>query len=231
MATQPLISVLNSAPELGLVRSPLNALRPPLVSTSLIPSLLPEALEPPLYSLLPVTRAFLVALQKGWRMKDAKGGTIGYEEFNSDRSMRLNYLLREMAKKYDQYDDYTQQDAHELMRHLLDSMEMEEKDVIKIVQPPPPPAPKRTRSRGRTDGISPLPSPLPSRSSSPVRPTTKVDMPQTASAPALMESPREIPEDQRLIPFVDVLFGGSLASVIICENCRAVSRCLMHLRL
>ena len=71
---------------------------PPLVSTSLIPSLLPEALEPPLYSLLPVTRAFLVALQKGWRMKDAKGGTIGYEEFNSDRSMRLNYLLREMAK-------------------------------------------------------------------------------------------------------------------------------------
>ncbi|ORX39976.1 hypothetical protein BD324DRAFT_648593 [Kockovaella imperatae] len=226
MATQPLISVLNSDPENGLVRAPLNALRRPLVSSELIPSLLPEALEPPLYNLLPVARAFLVALQKGWRMKDLKGGTIGYEEFNSDRSMRLNYLLREMARKYDQYDDYTQQDAHELMRHLLDSMEMEEKDVIKIAQPVPP-SQSSTQRRGR-DGISPLPSPLPSRSSSPVRgpQITVTDDPSEAPLASTSTSslrPETIPESQRLIPFVDVLFGGSLASVIVCEKCRAVS--------
>lgn len=43
--------------------------------------------------------------------------------------MSLRTSLRELARKYDQYDDYRQQDAHELLRHLLDSMEMEEKDV------------------------------------------------------------------------------------------------------
>ena len=118
------------------------------------------------------------------------------------------------------------------MRHLLDSMEMEEKDVIKIVQP----ASSRPHQseHGVEDGpMGSLRSLRPCLRGHPhlFGPTTKVDMPQTASAPALMEFPREIPEDQRLIPFVDVLFGGSLASVIICENCRAVSRCLMYLRL
>ena len=160
---------------------------------------------------------------------------MGHEEFSSERSMRVHLLLREMAKKYDQYDDYMQQDAHELLRHLLDSMEMEEKDVIKIVQPPPPPQPKRKyRGRGINDAISPLPSPMASRSASPVRPLP-------GSSKAALESPvslepavngnavaAQIPEEKRLLPFVDALFNGSLASVIVCENCRAVSTRSLH---
>ena len=162
---------------------------------------------------------------------------MGYDEISARRSMRCNHLLHEMAKKYDQYDDYEQQDAHELLRHLLDSMEMEEKDVIKIVQPQPPPQPRKKR-RSRQDGISPLPSPLPSRSTSPAPPpiaapepspdhlavpVSPASYPNHLEQPGMPAVPKEIPEDQKLIPFVDVLFGGSLASVIVCEYCKAVS--------
>ena len=115
--------------------------------------------------------------------------------------MRLQHLLREMARKYDQYDDYMQQDAHELLRHLLDSMEMEEKDIIKRVQPTPP---------GRPKGIISTNSPAPSAPGSPTRSTFE-------------PNDIEIPEHKRLVPFVDVLFGGLLASVVVCEHCKSVS--------
>ena len=163
-------------------------------------------------------------------MKDAGGGTMGHEEFSSERSMRVHLLLREMAKKYDQYDDYMQQDAHELLRHLLDSMEMEEKDVIKMVQPVPAPQPRlKHRGRIRLDGISPLPSPMASRAASPSRSLpgdVKAEQGSTSSIDGAVENGNaalaEIPEDKKLLPFVDALFNGSLASVIVCENCRAV---------
>ena len=38
-------------------------------------------------------------------------------------------LLAKLGAKYDQYLDFRQQDAHELLRHLLDAMRMEEHDV------------------------------------------------------------------------------------------------------
>lgn len=38
-------------------------------------------------------------------------------------------LLYTIATKYDQYNDFQQQDAHEFLRHLLDAMRMEEIDV------------------------------------------------------------------------------------------------------
>jgi len=161
----------------------------------------------------------------------------GSGETSSSRSMRLHHLLREMARKYDQYDDYMQQDAHELLRHLLDSMEMEEKDVIKRVQPAPTPAKKKKHK----DGISPLPSaapsPAPSAPASPTRSTSihghlsaQNSAEPSRSAPAdavsveVSPQPREIPEEERLVPFVDILFGGLLASVVVCENCKSVGR-------
>ena len=38
-------------------------------------------------------------------------------------------VLTRLGAKYDQYLDFRQQDAHELLRHLLDAMRMEEQDV------------------------------------------------------------------------------------------------------
>ena len=146
--------------------------------------------------------------------------------------MTLRTLLKEMAKKYDQYDDYTQQDAHELLRHLLDSMEMEEKDVVKRLQPAPSPVAKRRRSK---KGTTPLPSPpLSPSSSNSSFPVRRSSAHQAIGANALNLSRQssssmdgseitDMPEEDLLVPFVDVLFGGSLASVVVCENCKNVS--------
>jgi len=41
----------------------------------------------------------------------------------------LRTLLATMGRKYDQYLDFAQQDAHEFLRILLDAMRMEELDV------------------------------------------------------------------------------------------------------
>lgn len=38
-------------------------------------------------------------------------------------------LLAAVGQKYDQYLDFSQQDAHEFLRILLDAMRMEEQDV------------------------------------------------------------------------------------------------------
>jgi ubiquitin carboxyl-terminal hydrolase 16/45 len=236
-ATAPLISLLNSSRDGPIIPAPLSLLPPPIISGSRIPALIPEANEPPLYPLLPVTKTFIASLQKSWKMKDAGGGISGSGETSSSRSMRLHHLLREMARKYDQYDDYMQQDAHELLRHLLDSMEMEEKDIIKRVQPAPTPVKKKHKHQ---DGISPLPSatpsPAPSAPASPTRTTfihghlsaqnaaetSRLTSTDAVSAEAPPQ-PMEIPEEERLVPFVDLLFGGLLASVVVCENCKSVS--------
>ncbi|WWC69375.1 uncharacterized protein I206_103314 [Kwoniella pini CBS 10737] len=282
-ATAPLTTLLASSPQSPLVINPESSLPFAIVPPKLIPSLQPDILEPPLYDLLPVTRAFTNSLHRAWRMKEAGGGTYGQGETSSKRSMSLNSLLREIARKYDQYDDYSQQDAHELLRHLLDSMEMEEKDVIKKLQPNLTPlnqngiykrrrkskqnetirsgttTPGATNYNGTTltqqhlmdlKHISPLPSPLPSPAQTrPPSPGHKDVDPMTSDVPLNLNgqmtghafkedqifSPSEtptdvgseviqtIPQEKRMIPFVDVLFGGSLASVVVCERCKAVS--------
>lgn len=38
-------------------------------------------------------------------------------------------MLTTIGRKYDQYLDFRQQDAHEFLRHMLDAMRMEELDV------------------------------------------------------------------------------------------------------
>lgn len=163
-------------------------------------------------------------------MKDEGGGTYGSQEGASHRSMSLRSLLRELARKYDQYDDYGQQDAHELLRHLLDSMEMEEKDVLKKIQPEPVEKGRKRKGSKRPSnaGVSPMPSPLPSPApSAPSSPTKQtfglVERDSQSIASGQVPAFEEVPEDKRLVPFVNVLFGGSLASVVVCENCKSVS--------
>nr|XP_019042311.1 hypothetical protein I302_08913 [Kwoniella bestiolae CBS 10118]OCF21241.1 hypothetical protein I302_08913 [Kwoniella bestiolae CBS 10118] len=281
-ATAPLTTLLSSSPQSPLSIHANSSLPDPTVHPKLIPSLHPDILEPPLYELLPVTRAFTNSLHRAWRMKEAGGGTYGHGETSSKRSMSLNSLLREIARKYDQYDDYSQQDAHELLRHLLDSMEMEEKDVIKKLQPSNNSHGygygnnKRKKSKSNLNSlksgqttpsasntmnshqqhlmdikhISPLPSPLPSpantrppspghRDVDPMAHAVPININGQMTGHAVHEEPifspsdtpvesgseivQLIPDEERLIPFVDVLFGGSLASVVVCEKCKAVS--------
>ncbi|ORY27212.1 hypothetical protein BCR39DRAFT_539027 [Naematelia encephala] len=226
-STAPLISLLTASSESVLRSSPLTTLPPPVISPSLIPSLQPSALEPPIYQLLPVTRAFTNSLVKAWKMKDAGGGTTGSAEMSPGRSMSLRNLLKELARKYDQYDDYAQQDAHELLRHLLDSMEMEEKDVIKRLQPQPPLGEGRRKysANAVSPMVSPLPSPVQSGPSSPIG--VRFDESATPmpgrSGRDVADEDQQVPQNERMVPFTDVLFGGSLASVVVCESCRSVS--------
>lgn len=137
-------------------------------------------------------------------MKDNGGGTSGPGEGSSRHSMTVRSLLKELARKYDQYDEFAQQDAHELLRHLLDSMQMEEKDVIKRID----------QSQNRTGASAPAtPANMPPSSPAP---------PLSNSMSAAMVDPLEVsPAD--MLPFVDALFGGLLASVVVCETCKSVS--------
>ncbi|WVR05167.1 hypothetical protein IAU60_002179 [Kwoniella sp. DSM 27419] len=254
-ATAPLTSLLSVSPLSPIYPLSDSSLPAPAIDPKLVPSLHDDVLEPPLYGLTPVTRAFTQMLHKAWRMKEAGGGTSGAGETSSKRSMSLVPLLREIARKYDQYDDYSQQDAHELLRHLLDSMEMEEKDAIKKLQPNPPTksrrrgskTPQASANRAHLDHmISPLHSPLPSpavtRPSSPTHvtvdpmadtvpqshPQASVTGQLVAEVQAMqpfsalvrndhgaVEAVHQVSDEERLVPFVDVLFGGSLASVVV----------------
>ncbi|KAJ7819390.1 hypothetical protein B0H14DRAFT_3089398 [Mycena olivaceomarginata] len=97
-------------------------------------------------------------------------------------SLSPKSILTALGKKYDQYLDFAQQDAHEFLRILLDAMSMEELDIIKKSNPPPP------KKRRRTSAPSPLP-----------------------------------PEDAP-IALADMIFGGKLASILICQKCKHVSQ-------
>ncbi|KAJ9118222.1 hypothetical protein QFC22_004129 [Naganishia vaughanmartiniae] len=187
---------------------------------SAIPSLQDSAVEPENAKLMPVTLTFERCLGRAWRAKDS--AVMSTQEYKSlvananstdaalpeaagtnsvassrrnslaerkaaDATISIGPLLKELAKKYDQYDGYRQQDAHEVLRHLLDSMSMEEKDFIKKLQPPSPDRARKQRKGGRDP----------------------------------MASTEE--DENKLIPFADALFGGSLVSVVICESCKNVS--------
>ncbi|KAF9260553.1 peptidase C19, ubiquitin carboxyl-terminal hydrolase 2 [Marasmius fiardii PR-910] len=112
-------------------------------------------------------------------------------------------LLMTLGRKYDQYLDFAQQDAHEFLRILLDAMRMEEFDVIKKRQPPQ----SRRSIRRRTTVMPQKPQRL-----SPV-PTPR------SHAPPQNQPLEEVP----LMSFVDMLFGGRLTSVLVCQKCKNIS--------
>lgn len=226
-----MIALLANNPALPLIPSPNSMLPPPAQEPRLTPSLGADALEPPLYKLLPVNRAFSNCLHKAWTIKERGGGTSGPGEGSSLHTMTLAPLLRELARKYDQYDEFAQQDAHELLRHLLDSMEMEEKDVIKrkaadakllaenaeLQQQQLADAPIRS---GSTDQE---PQEQPAASLSPANVPAALPTTVAPQSPVLSATPATPVVEDRLVPFVDVLFGGLLASVVVCETCKSVS--------
>ncbi|KAF7365127.1 Ubiquitin carboxyl-terminal hydrolase [Mycena venus] len=121
---------------------------------------------------MPIGDMFLSVLHRAWEAQ--------YHRRRENLSPKP--LLTTLGKKYDQYLDFAQQDAHEFLRILLDAMSMEELDVIKKTNPPPP------KKRRRT------------------------------SAPPLP------PPEDAPIALADMIFGGKLASILVCQKCKHVSQ-------
>lgn len=87
---------------------------------------------------MPLGDAFVRFLLRAWTIQDDRRREIG-----TPRSVRRTYcklghgrqicftreLFAILGRKYDEYLDFRQQDAHEFLRLLLDAMRMEELDV------------------------------------------------------------------------------------------------------
>ncbi|KAJ7033128.1 hypothetical protein C8F04DRAFT_1261223 [Mycena alexandri] len=123
---------------------------------------------------MPIGDMFLNVLHRSWEAQYAR---------KRDINLSPKPLLSALGKKYDQYLDFAQQDAHEFLRILLDAMSMEELDAIKKMSPPQPPKKRR-------------------RTSSPPPPAPPEDAP---------------------IALADMIFGGKLASILVCQKCKHVS--------
>ncbi|KAH9887258.1 hypothetical protein C8Q73DRAFT_713365 [Cubamyces lactineus] len=161
---------------------------------------------------MPLGDIFTTIMRKAWGIQDAK----------RRETMSPKEILTTIGRKYDQYLDFRQQDAHEFLRHMLDAMRMEELDIIKKRQPPPP-NPKRKRSGGVASALS---SPQPSRPSSLPRTSSTQDAVPAADHPDHHPGHREddgSTDGEKLESFVDMLFGGQLASILVCEKCKKVS--------
>ena len=108
-------------------------------------------------------------------------------------------LLAVLGKKYDQYLDFRQQDAHEFLCQLLDAIRMEEMDVS-------------------------LPSLDPSLLLTCTSQVIKQRSPPKKKTSKRSQPPRTTPQPaDELVSFVDMLFGGKLASILVCQTCKHVS--------
>lgn len=83
---------------------------------------------------------------------------------------------------------------------------MEEKDLIKVLQPPSPTSPRHPSKRTRQRSLAG------SAGHSNLTHTSNGD-----------EKVDGVLVKDRMIPFADALFGGSLVSVVICQGCKSVS--------
>ncbi|KAJ3840857.1 cysteine proteinase [Lentinula raphanica] len=139
---------------------------------------------------MPIGDVFITTMYRAWEA----------QRLRKRESMSPNrLLLTTLGRKYDQYTDFAQQDAHEFLRILLDAMRMEELDVIKKRQPSTPSnkGPPRRRST-----ITPA---------------------DVHSVPDRTDDDQEDPST-RLISLSDMLFGGQLTSILVCQKCKNISQ-------
>ncbi|TFK49410.1 peptidase C19, ubiquitin carboxyl-terminal hydrolase 2 [Heliocybe sulcata] len=162
---------------------------------------------------------FVRVMEKAWHIQNDR----------RREHMSPKELLSAIGRKYDQYLDFRQQDAHEFLSHLLDAMRMEELDIIKQRQPPPPKKKRRRSSKqpfassSAAGAASPrtaqfqtsLPPLLESSKSSRPSPEAEGDVPAPSPLPSSLE--------ETLATFSDMLFGGKLASFLVCEKCKHIS--------
>lgn len=84
---------------------------------------------------MPIGDSFLKIMYRGWdiqsgRQRENLSPKYAFQLINnSEINQYLRPLLGTLGRKYDQYLDFAQQDAHEFLRILLDAMRMEEFDV------------------------------------------------------------------------------------------------------
>ncbi|KAF8342391.1 hypothetical protein F5887DRAFT_975003, partial [Amanita rubescens] len=105
-------------------------------------------------------------------------------------------LLNALGRKYQQYLDFAQQDPHEFMRILFDAVRMEEIDVIKKRQPQL----ENKKSRKKKHVYS----------AKRRRSSTAASLSDTSSG--------------TLLPFTDMIFGGQLTSILVCQKCKRISQ-------
>ncbi|KAF9226350.1 cysteine proteinase [Gyrodon lividus] len=151
---------------------------------------------------LPIGDQFISVVQRAWDIRNSR----------KRESMSPKEILSALGKKYDQYMDFRQQDAHEFLCHLLDAMRMEEIDIIK------------KRSLALIKGVGR--SPQPPAKMSVVAPSSGQDSQPVARPQAANAShPTQVPSrtDDELFSFVDMLFGGKLTSILVCQACKHVS--------
>ncbi|SCV67680.1 BQ2448_5291 [Microbotryum intermedium] len=104
-----------------------------------------------LLSPLPITSALLALLTKLDAGKELTGG--------KNLIFNPKALLRQMSLKHEEYAHATQQDAHEMLRHLIDGVMMEEVDLIKKVRatrPRPPKGRPMQQRRMTIRGLDPM---------------------------------------------------------------------------
>lgn len=160
---------------------------------------------------LPLNTAFRHVLEKFW--------TDGHKA-HSSININPKRLLNQLGKKYDQYLEYGQQDGHELMRHLLDACRMEELDVIKKMRPPPPK--KKAKLNHASSSATATTSPLNRLTPADMENGQIVSHPAASSA-VEADGVSPAPTEEELLPFLDLLFCGKLASMVVCEGCKKVS--------
>ncbi|KAJ7484417.1 hypothetical protein FB451DRAFT_84459 [Mycena latifolia] len=120
---------------------------------------------------MPIGDMFLNVLHRAWEA----------QHHRRRENISPKPILAALGKKYDQYLDFAQQDAHEFLRILLDAMSMEELDIIKKLNPPPPKKRRRTSVH-----VAP-------------------------------------PPEDASISLADMIFGGKLASILVCQKCKHIS--------
>ncbi|KAJ4468897.1 hypothetical protein J3R30DRAFT_3555146 [Lentinula aciculospora] len=139
---------------------------------------------------MPIGDVFISIMYRAWEA----------QRLRKRESMSPRPLLTALGRKYDQYMDFAQQDAHEFLRILLDAMRMEEFDVIKKRQPSSAPTNQQQPRRRSTITLANV-----------LSPPDEVDHGQ---------------EDQsvQLTSLSDMLFGGQLTSILVCQKCKNVSQ-------
>ncbi|KAF7792057.1 hypothetical protein EIP86_003085 [Pleurotus ostreatoroseus] len=159
---------------------------------------------------MPLGDVFVALMMKAW----------GAQQDHRRESLSPKELLETIGRKYDQYLDFRQQDAHEFLRHMLDAMRMEEQDIIKVRQPPPP----KTRRRKSRRSTGQEPERAAGTSADHTAPSVESGAAGPSTPSASTSTPTPKPEDsEKLQSFVDMLFGGKLASFLVCDVCKKVS--------
>ncbi|KAH7910683.1 peptidase C19, ubiquitin carboxyl-terminal hydrolase 2 [Hygrophoropsis aurantiaca] len=160
---------------------------------------------------LPIGDQFVSVLLKAWSIQNNR----------QRESMSPKDILSAVGQKYDQYLDFRQQDAHEFLTQLLDAMRMEEVDVIKKRQPPAPGKGKQLRNPPLSQGTLPQNHSAHPRNLQTPSPLAQVMNTSLSSDPPIPPDLEE--EEEKLMSFVDMLFGGKFASILVCQTCKHVS--------